>query len=283
METLGMTQLQLMQMLPLGGKLSRAGRVAGARAAAQAERARDVVWELRGQTAMAFYDLYATDRRLDVERETLRLLREQPLALVEAGLPALGVGGLLAGDGGDRLRLPFGGPPCRRPDLLRVVVGLLMGSFEDAVGLFPGGVEDAPCFASSGVRLGPRGGSVGTSGGSVGTSRGRVVAGLAQLASAGGVDGLGRAGATVGRPSSSLAGAGTREAQRGTLPHHAHDQGEAGRHDDAQDQHGDRQHCLERHGGPLPTGTQTLGALFLSGGTGDRRECRDAPGDGSAA
>jgi outer membrane protein TolC len=76
METLGMTQLQLMQMLPLGGKLGYAGRVAGARAAAQGERAREVVWELRSQTAMAFYDLYATDRRLDVERETLRLLRD---------------------------------------------------------------------------------------------------------------------------------------------------------------------------------------------------------------
>lgn len=76
MELIGMPQLQLMQMLPLGGKLSLAGRVAGAQAAATGERARDVLWELRSQTAMAFYDLYATDRQLDVARETLRLLQD---------------------------------------------------------------------------------------------------------------------------------------------------------------------------------------------------------------
>ncbi|MEP6495768.1 MAG: TolC family protein [bacterium] len=76
MPTLGMTQLQLMQMLPLGGKLSLAGRVAGAQASATSERARDVTWEVRSATAMAFYDLYATDRGLDVARETLRLLQD---------------------------------------------------------------------------------------------------------------------------------------------------------------------------------------------------------------
>ena len=74
MATLGMTQLQLMQMLPLAGKLSLAGRAASAQASAASERARDVSWELRAQTAMAFYDLYATDRGLDVARETLLLL-----------------------------------------------------------------------------------------------------------------------------------------------------------------------------------------------------------------
>ena len=76
MEPLGMTQLQLMQMVPLSGKLTLAGRVAGAQAAATGERAQDVLWELRSQTAMAFYDLYATDRQLDVARETLRLLQD---------------------------------------------------------------------------------------------------------------------------------------------------------------------------------------------------------------
>src|SRR6476469_3938292 len=79
MPTLGMTQLQLMQMIPLGGKLSLAGRVASAQAAATGERANDVGWELRNQTAMAFYDLYATDRQLDVARETLRLLKDVAL------------------------------------------------------------------------------------------------------------------------------------------------------------------------------------------------------------
>jgi cobalt-zinc-cadmium efflux system outer membrane protein len=76
MATLGMTQLQLMQMLPLGGKLALSGRVAGAQASASAARAQDVVWDVRTQTAMAFYDLYATDRGLDVARETLRLLHD---------------------------------------------------------------------------------------------------------------------------------------------------------------------------------------------------------------
>ena len=76
MEPLGMTQLQLMQMVPLGGKLRLAGRVASAQAAATGARARDVTWELRSQAAMAFYDLWAADRQLGVERETLRLLQD---------------------------------------------------------------------------------------------------------------------------------------------------------------------------------------------------------------
>ena len=76
MATIGMPQLQLMQMLPLGGKLVLAGRVAGAQASATAARAEDVKWDVRTQTAMAFYDLYSTDRGLDVARETLRLLHD---------------------------------------------------------------------------------------------------------------------------------------------------------------------------------------------------------------
>ena len=76
MPTLGMTQLQLMQMLPLGGKLRSAGRVAGAQASATGERARDVAWETRGAAAMAFYDLYAADAQLDAARETIRLLHD---------------------------------------------------------------------------------------------------------------------------------------------------------------------------------------------------------------
>ena len=76
MPTLGMRQLQLMQTVPLGGKLTLAGRVAAARGAATGERAEDVRWELRNETAMAFYDLYATERQLDVARETVRLLHD---------------------------------------------------------------------------------------------------------------------------------------------------------------------------------------------------------------
>jgi outer membrane protein TolC len=76
MDVLGMTQLQVMQMLPLPGKLGLAGRVADASADAQAERARDVDWEVRSKAAMAFYDLYVTDKSLGIDRETLRLLQD---------------------------------------------------------------------------------------------------------------------------------------------------------------------------------------------------------------
>jgi outer membrane protein, heavy metal efflux system len=76
MDPLGMTQLQVMQMIPTAGKLRYSGRAAGAQAAAAAERARDVEWDVRSQVAMAFYDLYATDRALAVARETLRLLQD---------------------------------------------------------------------------------------------------------------------------------------------------------------------------------------------------------------
>ena len=76
MPTVGMRQLQVMQMLPVAGKLGLAGRAAGAQASATTERARDLTWELRSEAAMAFYDLYATDRGLGVARETLRLLQD---------------------------------------------------------------------------------------------------------------------------------------------------------------------------------------------------------------
>ena len=76
MPILGMTQLQLMQMIPLGGKLGGAGRVAGAQASAASARAEDVAWEVRAKSAMLFYELYATDRGLDVARETLRVLAD---------------------------------------------------------------------------------------------------------------------------------------------------------------------------------------------------------------
>jgi outer membrane protein, heavy metal efflux system len=76
MDPLGMTQLQLMQMVPVAGKLGLSGRVAGAQALAQGERAREVEWELRSDVAMSFYDLYRTDYGLAVARETIRLLQD---------------------------------------------------------------------------------------------------------------------------------------------------------------------------------------------------------------
>lgn len=62
MAPLGMTQLQLMQMIPVAGKLGLAGEVAEAQAAAARSRAADVRWDVRAQAAMAFYDLYQTDQ-----------------------------------------------------------------------------------------------------------------------------------------------------------------------------------------------------------------------------
>ena len=76
MDALGMTQLQLMQMLPVGGKLGLAGRVAESRASADGQRADDVAWEVRTQAAMAFYEIYVADQSLTVARETLRLLQD---------------------------------------------------------------------------------------------------------------------------------------------------------------------------------------------------------------
>ena len=72
---LGMTQIQLMQMLPVAGKLGLAGHVAEAQAAAATERANDVQWEVRSRVAMAFYDLYQADRSLVVAADTRRLLQ----------------------------------------------------------------------------------------------------------------------------------------------------------------------------------------------------------------
>ena len=76
MDPLGMTQLQLMQMLPLGGKLGLSGRIARAQAAAADARAGESWWEIRTQVAMAFYDLYQTERALAVSRETVRLVQD---------------------------------------------------------------------------------------------------------------------------------------------------------------------------------------------------------------
>ena len=74
MEVLGMKQLQVMQMLPLGGKLGLAKNVARSRADAELARARSAWWDVRAQAAMPFYELYRTDQSLVVMRETLRLL-----------------------------------------------------------------------------------------------------------------------------------------------------------------------------------------------------------------
>ncbi len=73
-EALGMRQIQLMQMVPLPGKLAAAGDAARARAQAAHERATEVRWEVRVAAAMAFYELWAAYERIDISRETRRLL-----------------------------------------------------------------------------------------------------------------------------------------------------------------------------------------------------------------
>ncbi len=73
---LGMSQWQLMQMVPTAGKLRLAGEAATARADAVATRVADVALDVRVRTAMAFYDLYAAEGSLQVASDTRRLLQD---------------------------------------------------------------------------------------------------------------------------------------------------------------------------------------------------------------
>jgi cobalt-zinc-cadmium efflux system outer membrane protein len=76
MDPLGMVQLQVMQMLPIGGKLPLSSRIATAQAAAEDERAADVAWELRTRAAMSFYDLFAAEAGIAIASETRRLVQD---------------------------------------------------------------------------------------------------------------------------------------------------------------------------------------------------------------
>jgi cobalt-zinc-cadmium efflux system outer membrane protein len=75
-QPLGMNQIQLMQMVPLAGKLGLAGRVARAQAKGTRARASDLGWDLRARAAMAFYELYQIEQSLAVAVETQRLLQD---------------------------------------------------------------------------------------------------------------------------------------------------------------------------------------------------------------
>ena len=72
--TLGMRQVQLMQMWPLPGKLRAAGSAARARADAAEARATDVRWDVRATAAMAFYELWASRARQVIAGESRQLL-----------------------------------------------------------------------------------------------------------------------------------------------------------------------------------------------------------------
>lgn len=75
-DPLGMNQIQLMQMVPIAGKLGLAADVARARAAAATAQAEEVRWEERSRALMAFYEIYAADRSIQIMRESQRLLRD---------------------------------------------------------------------------------------------------------------------------------------------------------------------------------------------------------------
>ncbi len=74
MPPLGMVQLQVMQMIPLPGKLALAGAAARANAEAASARADGAAWSARLDLATAFYDLYRIDAQLGVARRTIALL-----------------------------------------------------------------------------------------------------------------------------------------------------------------------------------------------------------------
>lgn len=74
--TMGMTQLQVMQMVPLPGKLAAAGRAASARADAARARADDVAWEARATAASAFYERHELEGRIAIALATRRLLED---------------------------------------------------------------------------------------------------------------------------------------------------------------------------------------------------------------
>ncbi|HEU5040673.1 MAG TPA: TolC family protein, partial [Gemmatimonadales bacterium] len=75
-DPLGMNQIQLMQMVPIGGKLGLAAEVERARAAAADARVGEVRWEERNRAAMAFFELYTADRSIRIAEESRRLLRD---------------------------------------------------------------------------------------------------------------------------------------------------------------------------------------------------------------
>jgi outer membrane protein TolC len=75
-DPLGMNEVQVMQMVPIGGQLGLAGRAARALAGAAHARAGEAGWELRARAAMAFYELYQLDRTIEVSLATQVLLRD---------------------------------------------------------------------------------------------------------------------------------------------------------------------------------------------------------------
>jgi outer membrane protein, heavy metal efflux system len=68
--------IQVMQMIPLGGKLGLEGEVARQTTAMALNEAEEVGWRVRTRAAMAFYRIYQIDRSLVTMEETLDWLRQ---------------------------------------------------------------------------------------------------------------------------------------------------------------------------------------------------------------
>ncbi|HET7692016.1 MAG TPA: TolC family protein [Gemmatimonadota bacterium] len=68
--------LQLMQMVPFPGKLGLSERIARGTSEMARANAEETAWMIRTEVAMAFYDLYAADRQIEVMRRTLRILED---------------------------------------------------------------------------------------------------------------------------------------------------------------------------------------------------------------
>jgi outer membrane protein TolC len=68
--------IELMQMIPFPGKLGLSRRIAARTSEMARSDAGETEWMIRADVAMAFYDLYAADRQVDVMLRTLRLLED---------------------------------------------------------------------------------------------------------------------------------------------------------------------------------------------------------------
>ena len=76
MPTSMVPSVQAMQMLPFPGKLKLSGRIAEQATAIADAEAVEQWWMVRSQAAMAFYEIYETDRQIGVMRETVELLKD---------------------------------------------------------------------------------------------------------------------------------------------------------------------------------------------------------------
>jgi cobalt-zinc-cadmium efflux system outer membrane protein len=145
MDGIGMTQLQVMQMLPLAGKLRIAGEIETERASAAATRVAEVSFDLRARAAMVFYDILAADGALAVARDTKRLL--QDIASIAASMYQVGDGRQT-----DVLRANVEVARMQeeiiRMEAMRVGMSARINALRDAPGDTPVGAPKLPRFAS---------------------------------------------------------------------------------------------------------------------------------------